>query len=309
MNFPAQVESLAIFGSVARGDADQFSDRDVLLAGANEESILESALSKAGYSPSAYSWSQMEELSRDGSLFLQHLKQEGRVLFDRDGRLNSLLNQYRPLADYSHRINENMELFEMTRGAPAFVNLIGWAFDVLAVGFRNHAILQLANTGRYVFSYSALVAEISRAKGLSAEEVQLLIELRHRKRDYRSGHARSGVAEKLSQTQALIERITGAGGLSNSQSIEDFVSNQIKSASTQRHWYYALRRLEGAYRAMGSVPEKLSSDKANQIEAIFSNPSPYRGARVGSVEWIRMSVESTFVAWQRDASVERMARA
>ncbi|WP_156401021.1 nucleotidyltransferase domain-containing protein [Acidovorax sp. Root568] len=302
MNLSPNVESLALFGSVPRGDADQFSDRDVLLAGACEDQIMRSNLANAGYSPSVYTWPQMEALSRDGSLFLQHIKQEGHVLRDRHGRLNSLLERYRPLVDYRHRIEENLELFEMTRGTPACVSAMGWSFDVLAVAFRNHAILQLANTGRYVFSYPALVAETTRAHGLSVEEAELLAALRRRKRDYRAGFSVGGIAEKLTQTQAVIERVTGAHCLANRHSIEDFVLHQIKSTSAYRHWYYPLRRLEGAYRAMGYTPANASSETSHQIEAIFSKPSPYGGTAIDSVDWIRTNVEATFAVWLRGTS-------
>jgi hypothetical protein len=306
MNTSTSVESLAVFGSVPRGDDDQFSDRDILLAGSGPNSLVERALSKAGYSPSTYSWAQMEALSQDGSLFLQHLKQEAQVVVDRNGRLCDLLTAYRPLDDYSHRIAENIQLFEMTSGVPACRALLGWAFDVLAVGFRNHAILQLANTGQYVFSYPALVAAISQAHNLSAKEAQLLAELRQHKRDYRARCAvGAGAREKLRQTQAVIERITGADCISDALSIEEFVSHQIGSASSSGHWYYPLRRLEGAYRAMGCTPAKASSSDQREIETIFSKPSPYGGTGMGSIEWLRTSVESIFTAWMKHGAALR----
>jgi hypothetical protein len=304
MNPSTRVESMAVFGSVPRGDADQISDRDVLIAGVARNSLVERALSKAGYSPSIYSWQQMEALSRDGSLFLQHLKQESQVLFDRDGRLRDLLEAYRPLGDYSHRIAENVQLFEMTNGTPECPALLGWAFDVLAVGVRNHAILQFANTGRYVFSYSVLVAAISKAHNLSATESQLLIELRRRKRDYRERcSVVNGTYETLKRTQAVIERITGADCLSRRLSLEDFVAHQIGSVSTNSHWYYPLRRLEGAYRAMGFTPALASSAMLREIELIFAMPSPYGGAGINSIEWIRTNVEAISSGWLTQARV------
>ena len=301
------VESVAVFGSRPRGDADQFSDRDVLLAGEVRNSLVEHTLLNSGYSPSIYSWQQMETLSRDGSLFLQHLKQESRVLFDRNGRLRNLLEAYSPLADYSHRIIENVELFKMTNGTPECPALIGWAFDVLAVGFRNHAILQLANTGRYVFSYPALVAIISETHKLAPGESQLLIDLRCRKRDYRDRCAVSnGAHEILRQTQAVIERITGADCISRRLSIEDFVAYQIRVASTDTHWYYSLRRLEGAYRAMGFTPALASSAVLREIESIFSKPSPYGGAGISSIEWLRTNVGAISQAWLKEMPSSRV---
>lgn len=298
MNLPTNIESIAVFGSVPRGDADLISDKDVLIAGSARNPVVEQALSKAGFSPSVYSWQQMESMSLEGSLFLQHLKQESQVLVDRDGRLRDLLNEFRPLVDYSHRIAQNFELFEMTTGTPECPPLIGWAFDVLSVGFRNHAILELANTGRYVFSYAALVAEASAAHRLSPTESQLLLELRLRKRDYRERCLTiKGTFKRLQQTQAVIARITGADCLSSQLSAEEFVANQIKAASANTHWYYALRRLEGAYRAMGFTPALASSALLREIESIFAKPSPYGDAGTNSIERLRIHVEAIWTTW------------
>lgn len=302
MNPSTRIECMAVFGSVPRGDADQISDRDILVAGEARNPLVECALSKAGYSPSVYSWQHMEALSRDGSLFLQHLKQESQVLFDHGGRLRDLLGAYRPLGDYSHRITENLDLFEMTKGVPECPTLLGWAFDVLAVGVRNHAILQLANTGRYVFAYPSLVAAISKTHKLSTAESQLLMELRGRKRDYREHCAViNGTHETLRRTQAVIERITGVNCLAPCLSTEDFVALQMRSVSTHAHWYYPLRRLEGAYRAMGFTPALASSAMLREVERIFAKPSPYSGAQTSSIEWIRTNVEAISNAWLEQA--------
>lgn len=298
MNSTTLVESLAVFGSTTRGDSDQISDRDILLAGVTRNTLVERTLLNAGYSPSVYSWQQMEDLSRDGSLFLQHLKQESQVLFDRNERLRDLLHAYRPLNDYSCRIIENIELFEMTNGTPDCPSLIGWAFDVLAVGFRNHAILQLANTGRYVFSYPSIVALVSKRYNLSAAQSKLLLDLRRRKRDYRERcSVINGAHEVLQQTQAVISRITGVDCVSRRLSIEDFVAYQIGSISENAHWYYPLRRLEGAYRGMGFTPAQASTALLREIESIFSKPSPYGGTGNSSIEWVRANVEAISLAW------------
>ncbi|GHC88102.1 hypothetical protein GCM10007320_34960 [Pseudorhodoferax aquiterrae] len=296
MSVPANLESVAIFGSTVRGDVDAFSDRDILLAGALVDNAFEAKLSAAGYSTSCYTWQQMDGLARDGSLFLQHLKQEGRILVDREGRLESLLTGYRPLREYGHRIHENLELFEMVGGAAEFESLHGWAFDVLAVGFRNHAILSLANVGRYVFSFSALVEETAEIHRLSAHEKRLLSDLRVRKRDYRTGCAVDSSNVQLKQTFALIERITGFRCLSEDRSIEEFISRQIKSASVAAHWYYPLRRLEGAFRAMENASAWLDARDIETIESIICRPSPYCGVGARSVGTLHELVNATFQA-------------
>src|SRR4051812_8041954 len=117
---PSQsVDSLALFGSVPRGDSDCQSDRDLLVVSEKRPDSLCREFARIGFSPSIYSWQQLEGLVKDGSLFLQHLKQESRVLFDRTGQLHDLLDRFRPNNDYSYKLAENRLLFEMTNGVPA----------------------------------------------------------------------------------------------------------------------------------------------------------------------------------------------
>jgi predicted nucleotidyltransferase len=285
MTSAVEIESIALFGSVSRGDSDQLSDKDVLLVGNSNNQTLQNRLSKTGYSVSSYNWQQMIDMSQEGSLFLQHLRQESQIIADSEGRLSDLLSKFRPLSDYSQRIYQNLELFEITSGTPKSPFLIGWAFDVLCVGFRNHAILELANAGRYIFSHSELVLEYSKKHNLSLKETDLLLQLRIRKREYRNRHLISESSfGDLQLTQAIIGRTTGASCLSTPASMEVFVAALIRAATDNTHWYFALRRLEGAYRAMGMAPEKASPMELNEIESIFAKPCPYWGENISSVE-------------------------
>lgn len=61
-----------LYGSGARGDADQLSDRDIL------------RVDHSANGAATYSWDDVAKMHSYGSLFLQHLKLEARVL-DADG--------------------------------------------------------------------------------------------------------------------------------------------------------------------------------------------------------------------------------
>lgn len=58
-----------LYGSAARGDADDLSDRDILRVD-----------DSAHVSDCAYSWDDLHKMHAYGSLFLQHLKLEAKVL-------------------------------------------------------------------------------------------------------------------------------------------------------------------------------------------------------------------------------------
>jgi len=285
------IDSLVIFGSVSRGDSDRYSDRDLLVVADRQHEYIDSSFVKAGYSPSFYTWQQLEGLARDGSLFLQHLKQESTVLRDRAGRLHELLDRFRPWKDYSAKLQENRRLFEMTRGVPAYAPALSWAFDVLAVAFRNHAILHLAQRGVYIFSYSALVSEFASEFGLSSAEVSLLKELRIRKQEYRT-HPRSVEVSLLAlqRTQALLEKIVQVKCLSTCLSSHEFIERLLSMPIKDLHWYYALRCYEGVYRTLGFMPTHDGGPACARLEDIFANPSPYKSAGADCMASLRMEI-------------------
>lgn len=304
MSHSMQVDSLAIFGSVPRGDADLISDKDVLVATDNPKPPFAATLERAGYSPSVYNWDQLHSLARDGSLFLQHLKQESRIVFDRQGRLKELLTDYRPKNDYSFRIAENIALLEITAGVPNTSLAMAWAFDVLAVAIRNHAILQLAQEGQYVFSYSELIARLGHAHQLPERERQLLLDLRSRKREYRCNPNLVCTSDlPLRQTQATIEKITGAHLLSACLSAQDFASRLLELPHNGVHWYSLLRRYEGIHRTMGFSWLDDSDSQQREIELLFAKPSPYKATGSDSISWIRAQVTMLHQNWVNETHV------
>jgi uncharacterized protein len=91
------VEALALFGSVARGDYDRSSDIDMLVLA--DESLSPSKLHRVvrehdaalRFAPSVWTWTRLERRVEYGSLFLRHVHREGEVLLDPEGRLSSVL--------------------------------------------------------------------------------------------------------------------------------------------------------------------------------------------------------------------------
>lgn len=90
--------SVWAYGSVARGDADHLSDCDVLVVGP-ESGELDTVMMEAGLngdevSISRYSWDEVVGMAKYGSLFLHHVRLEGRPLYENDacrGRLHTIL--------------------------------------------------------------------------------------------------------------------------------------------------------------------------------------------------------------------------
>jgi predicted nucleotidyltransferase len=69
-----------LYGSIARGDSTERSDVDVLVVGGCPPDWLSRRFIGRRLSLSQYSWSEIRRMASYGSLFLQHLKLEGRPL-------------------------------------------------------------------------------------------------------------------------------------------------------------------------------------------------------------------------------------
>ena len=84
-----------LYGSTARGDTDRVSDIDVLVAGEFEEqAIVRVPYPREQLSIVRYDWHELEHMVAYGSLFLHHIKLEGRPLVSNpNSRLRALLER------------------------------------------------------------------------------------------------------------------------------------------------------------------------------------------------------------------------
>lgn len=179
--------SEAEFGSSARGDADALSDRDFLIVDDDVRVLRErsAALRAEGFSVASYTFCKLEHLSRVGALFVQHLRLEANVSVDRDGRLVRLLASFRPKSSYSAEIAGNGALARLIARIPPGPVAEMWAADVLYVTMRNFGVLSLAERGRYVFAYDAILDALREEDVLDREAVANLRQLRFMKTLYR----------------------------------------------------------------------------------------------------------------------------
>ncbi|NCB47671.1 nucleotidyltransferase domain-containing protein [bacterium] len=92
------IRAIMLYGSVARNDADEFSDFDLLVAtdAQNPEVVQElkrsivgklKAQGIKGVSLAFYALKDLQRMARQGSMFICHLAVEGEVIYERGGAL------------------------------------------------------------------------------------------------------------------------------------------------------------------------------------------------------------------------------
>jgi hypothetical protein len=195
----------ALFGSVARGDADALSDRDVLIVDDDVATLAAraAALEAQGASVASYTFAKLAALAARGALFVQHLKLEAQVTRDEDSRLTRLLADFSPRSDYSVEIAENATLSALAGAVPTGARGVLLAADILYVSIRNHGVLSLAERGIHAYAFDTVIAGLE-AEGLIASGgARALGALRFLKCLYRSGEVVHGGAARHAVETAL----------------------------------------------------------------------------------------------------------
>ena len=179
--------SICIFGSQARRTADAISDRDVLLVG-SPSLVLDRAVAEWAareWNVSVFDRPSFERLANVKGLFIQHLKQEGQLLYDDGSFLASVLERYSPKTDYSGERNDALtQIVALPSMTGAYWHDLCLA-DVVYVLFRNAAILHMACGGEYCFHYEALIKRMTELLALEESERLALLLLRDLKHIYR----------------------------------------------------------------------------------------------------------------------------
>ena len=184
------VESICIFGSVARSTVDELSDKDVLIVVSDPARRIELSNSwhSLGWSVSAYSPKRFEAIFQAGSLFVQHLKLEGQIVSDAGGWLTQRLQEFRPKETYGREAQDSVSLVlpieRFANDLPIQTNLL--AADLAYISVRNFGVCELADRGSYTFDYDHIVDAVSDIKRLSSRETELVRSLRLGKSNYRN---------------------------------------------------------------------------------------------------------------------------
>lgn len=179
--------SVVIFGSSLREDFDKYSDRDLLIAASDFETLdkLKSIYSKYDFSISSYTYSKLKYLSENGSLFIKHLQKESKVIIDQKERYKEILNQFSPKNNYKKDIKDCEDYFDIIKLVPKTNLGYAWFCDCLFVGLRNYLVFKNAENGVFEFSFIKLLNRLKKQGLINQSDIDVLRELRVVKRNYR----------------------------------------------------------------------------------------------------------------------------
>lgn len=262
--------SIVEYGSSTREDFDKYSDRDLLIVSENYNDLkkMRAEYEGLGFSVSAYTYSKLNYMSENGSLFIDHLIKESKTLLDVGNKFSIILNNHKTTKPNLEKFIENQKYFEFLKFIPNSNKGYGWFCDCLYVGIRNYLILRSAANNNFNFSYPALLKELKQDLLLTNHEIEILLELRVIKRNYREkindelpSKTFIRKAIKIVQKLSLLKRTV----FLSKEDFQNFVLASTKSV--EYNHYQKLRLIEMYYH--------LNYKENIEIEKIICNPQFY----------------------------------
>ena len=285
MNTHTVPTAYALFGSAARGDFDVFSDLDLLIVSDDGPALraMKSRYNASGWSCTAYSWDRLQRAADQGSLFVQHLQQESKILSDPSDRLSHLLAQYSPKGDYKQESDGAASLLgNLLQQLPKCDQGPMWTLDVLSVGFRSLAVAALADNGIYVFANSEIINGLTKIGLINRDEGYQLSRLRRFKSLYRRGiiDQRIGWSETYDWIR-LIDKVFVLGLSSKcvgERAMVDLAMADRNNILDGSHWYVRCRRIESALWMLKPRQNSLRSEFLKRRRSLFGivkSPNSY----------------------------------
>jgi predicted nucleotidyltransferase len=184
---PLDVLGVVSFGSYARGNAETHSDIDVCIFSSSLKSSetrdrrwYEFVSADPRIEVSTYDAATAKVMASEGSLFLWHLKLEGRIEFQRDQFVTNLLAGLKPCRDLLQELQIHQDVYNVAfdgRRRGEKVN----AFDVsvLYLVVRNVSILICAKMRKFKFgardAFEQVYAQVG-SSSVSREDFDMLLD-------------------------------------------------------------------------------------------------------------------------------------
>lgn len=184
-----KIFSTVLFGSQISGGNDHQSDRDLLVVcEPQSKNAVIKMYAELGYSVSVYTPHQLECMKSHGSLFLQHLRYESRVLLDYGCNFTEFINNCNFVPPPLAEINRSKQSIINALNCPIDHKSRWWLADYLFVLSRDYFIKYFARQNQIIFNVKQLSYEIKKEFNLKEIEAETFLSLRKCKAIYRSGN-------------------------------------------------------------------------------------------------------------------------
>lgn len=260
------------FGSVNRGDHDDYSDVDLLIVYPNDRlydhSKYEQYSTNPKYSISYYNSEKLQWLSSKGSLFIKHLKVSGEIVIDDNDVLSKILDSFQQKTNYDAELASAYRFKDLLSVMPRYRLVNGWVCDVLYIAIRNALVYMSANTETFEFGYKTLISIYKDRYGWGEADIDALYKLRIIKTAYRAKPHFLPVDEVLMQSimcsaSKMFDSLSYARVSDNDY--RQYVKNSLADPSISPYGKFKL--LEGLY--------NLSTRHDERFEKIFTMPQFY----------------------------------
>ena len=171
--------ALWLYGSKARGDSDDFSDTDLLVIGKSikdlkyAEKLIPKGLLKMNLN--FHSWKEIQIMAKYGSLFLHHLKTEGKCIYKGELAKDKLLYLFSTLKDYKKTktdLKSFLKVVKETRQSLITNQMLYFDLSVLATVIRHCSILGCWHLKKPCFNRIEPVKYLTKILGLSKINIE-----------------------------------------------------------------------------------------------------------------------------------------
>ena len=284
MHSSANGISVCFFGSAARSSTDPLSDRDVLVTArslkATRPYVRE--LESKGCSVALFSHARLKRMVAAGSLFVQHLKMEGKIIQDSEHWLEDCLGGFSPKNSYEEDINKSFDLIRPLERLMDESSSCQLASDLGYVFIRNYAINRLACQRVYLFDYRSILEELQGRQRFSDLCLNRLIDLRKGKHAYRAGMSH---VSKKSLGHEVASSILEACPELNLEAVSS--STNIRRFNLP---YATLRDCEAALLSKESFcsSARINKKRLDQVQRLIRKPREY--------SWQVRSIDERWIA-------------
>lgn len=206
-----------LYGSSARGDQLPDSDVDVLVVG-NDTGLVDHVGLPATdrLSISHYEWTEIEQMASYGSLFLHHVRLEGRPLLESpDHRMRRLLDSLGEYQRADRELDSFRQVLQDVEGSLGGDYSPPFELSVIATAARHAAILGCYAIGEPNFGHDSAFRLLLPRLGYEHEQVEEFVALySFRRADDRqepllSTTSEEGVSEWVARVRCLIAQVEG----------------------------------------------------------------------------------------------------